>query len=53
MEAFKFFETGYDPFIKQKFNGLIDALSYIEDVSSRLPNLQKYAGGKISLQTKR
>ena len=39
MEAFRFFETGYDPFTKQKFSGLIEALPHIEEVSSRLPSL--------------
>eukprot|EP00607_Mallomonas_marina_P005148 CAMPEP_0182429444 /NCGR_PEP_ID=MMETSP1167-20130531/28964_1 /TAXON_ID=2988 /ORGANISM="Mallomonas Sp, Strain CCMP3275" /LENGTH=407 /DNA_ID=CAMNT_0024613153 /DNA_START=169 /DNA_END=1392 /DNA_ORIENTATION=+ len=39
MEVFKFFETQYDPFTKQKVNGLLEALSSIEDVASRLPGL--------------
>jgi len=39
MEAFRFFETGYDPFTKQKFGGLVEALPHIEEISSRLPSL--------------
>ena len=38
-EAFRFFETGYDPFIKQKFDGLIAALPSVDSIAERLPNL--------------
>lgn len=39
MEAFKYFETKYDPFMKQKVDGLIESLPYVEDVALRLPTL--------------
>lgn len=38
-EAFRFFETGYDPFIKQKFDGLVAALPSVDSIAERLPNL--------------
>lgn len=38
-EAFKFFETGYDMFLKQKRAGLIDALPFIDEIASGLPDL--------------
>ena len=38
-EAFRFFETGYDMFIKQKFDGLIAALPSVDSIAERLPNL--------------
>ena len=38
-EAFKFFETGYDMFTKQKVQGLIEALPNIEEIAVRLPDL--------------
>lgn len=37
--AFKFFETGYDMFVPQKFAGLVSAMSSIEDISSRMPTI--------------
>jgi uncharacterized protein with ATP-grasp and redox domains len=37
VEAFKYFETGYDMFEKQKALGLFGAVDVIEDVASRLP----------------
>ena len=39
IEAFKYFETGYDPFIGQKGNGLIESLSNIENIALKLPSL--------------
>ena len=39
IEAFKFFDSKYDPFVKDKVRGLIDALPSIEDISSRLATL--------------
>jgi hypothetical protein len=38
-EAFRFFETGYDMFIKQKFDGLIAALPSVDSIAERLPDL--------------
>lgn len=39
VEAFKFFESRYDPFVKDKVRGLIEALNSIEDITSKLPFL--------------
>ena len=39
VEAFKFFETGYDPFSRQKVSGLIEALPNIQEIAGRLPGL--------------
>lgn len=39
VEAFRYFETGYDCFIKQKFDGLVAALPSIDSIAERLPNL--------------
>ena len=36
-EAFKFFETGYDMFVQQKAQGLIDAIPAINEISTKLP----------------
>jgi len=38
-ECFKYFETNYDCFKKQKANGLIEALPSIEEIAERLPLL--------------
>lgn len=38
-EAFRFFETGYDMFVKQKVNGLVEAMSSIDEICQRLPTL--------------
>ena len=38
-EAFRYFETKYDFFQKQKVSGLIEALPSIESVASRIPSL--------------
>jgi uncharacterized protein with ATP-grasp and redox domains len=38
-EAFRFFETGYDMFVKQKANGLIEALPAIEEIAEKLPEI--------------
>ena len=38
-EAFKFFETGYDMFAKQKAQGLVESMPNIEDIAGRLPGL--------------
>lgn len=39
MEAFKFFETGYDMFVKQKAAGLASSVSQINEIAKRLPLL--------------
>ena len=39
VEAFRFFETGYDMFTKQKAQGLIEALPNIDEIAARLPGL--------------
>jgi hypothetical protein len=39
VEAFRYFETGYDMFIKQKFTGLVDAMPYIGEIARSLPLL--------------
>jgi hypothetical protein len=39
VEAFKFFETGYDPFSRQKVSGLVEALPNIQEIAGRLPGL--------------
>ena len=39
MEAFNYFESNYDPFVKQKVQGLFEALTSIEAIASRLPLL--------------
>ena len=38
-EAFRFFETGYDMFSKQKVSGLIEALPNIQEIAGRLEAL--------------
>ena len=38
-EAFRYFETGYDFFQKQKVDGLLEALPSIESVAERIPSL--------------
>eukprot|EP01035_Chromulina_nebulosa_P017981 gene17981-23613_t len=38
-EIFKYFETGYDMFIPQKFSGLVSAMTSINDICNRLPSL--------------
>ena len=38
-EAFRFFETGYDMFVKQKASGLTDAVPVIDEITSKLPAL--------------
>lgn len=38
-EAFRYFDTGYDFFAKQKIDGLIEALPSIESVTERIPTL--------------
>lgn len=38
-EAFRFFETGYDMFSKQKVEGLIAALPNIQEIAGRLESL--------------
>lgn len=38
-EAFRYFETGYDFFQKQKVEGLLEALPSIESVAERVPAL--------------
>lgn len=37
--VFRYFETGYDMFAKQKFNGLKSAITSINDISSKIPEL--------------
>jgi hypothetical protein len=39
VEAFRYFDTGYDMFIRQKIAGLQSSLSSITDISQRLPVL--------------
>ena len=39
IECFRYFDTKYDPFVKQKVSGLLEALPSIEAVSSKLPDL--------------
>ena len=39
IEAFKYFDSKYDPFVKDKVRGLIEALPSIEDISSKLATL--------------
>jgi hypothetical protein len=39
VECFKYFETGYDCFKRQKGNGLVEALPSIEEIAQRLPVL--------------
>lgn len=39
MEAFKFFETGYDMFLKQKAAGLASSVSQTNEIAKRLPLL--------------
>ena len=39
MEAFNYFESNYDPFVKQKVQGLFEALTSIEAIAGRLPLL--------------
>ena len=39
VEAFKYFETGYDCFKKQKASGLVEALPSIDEIAQRLPTL--------------
>ena len=39
IEAFQYFETGYDMFIKQKVDGLVDALPFIDDIAVNLIDL--------------
>ena len=36
-EAFRFFETGYDMFVKQKAQGLMDATSVIDEIATKIP----------------
>ena len=38
-ECFRFFETGYDMFKKQKAAGLVEALGSIDEIAARLPAL--------------
>ena len=38
-EAFRFFETGYDMFVKQKSSGLMDAVPVIDEITAKLPAL--------------
>ena len=38
-EAFRFFETGYDMFVKQKASGLADAVPVIDEITAKLPAL--------------
>ena len=49
-EAFKFFETGYDCFKKQKANGLVEALTSIEEIARRLPVLLKAPDKKETIK---
>lgn len=39
VEAFRYFETGYDMFAPQKLRGLLDAKMTIDDIALRLPYL--------------
>jgi len=39
IEAFQYFETGYDMFIRQKVDGLVDALPFIDDIAVNLIDL--------------
>ena len=39
VEAFKFFETGYDMFVKQKAAGLTASITQINEIAIRLPLL--------------
>jgi Damage-control phosphatase ARMT1-like domain len=36
-EAFRYFETGYDMFVQQKAQGLIDAIPAINEIATKLP----------------
>lgn len=49
-EAFRYFETGYDCFAKQKVSGLLEALTPIEDVAARLPLLIKNGQLDVALE---
>lgn len=53
-EAFRFFETGYDMFVMQKANGLMEAMPAIQEIAEKLPIV--LAGGivdalEIAIQT--
>mmetsp|Transcript_3447 Transcript_3447/g.5373 ORF Transcript_3447/g.5373 Transcript_3447/m.5373 type:complete len:475 (-) Transcript_3447:659-2083(-) len=39
VEAFRFFETGYDMFVKPKFEGLLDSLQLVDQVAAQLESL--------------
>jgi len=39
IEAFQYFQTGYDMFLKQKLDGLVDALPFIDDIAINLIDL--------------
>jgi hypothetical protein len=49
-EAFKYFETGYDCFKKQKASGLVEALPSIEEIARRLPVLLQAADKKETIK---
>eukprot|EP01035_Chromulina_nebulosa_P028171 gene28171-37148_t len=50
VEAFKFFETGYDMFAKQKQAGLQDALPFVNDIAEQLPALLSSEDVSIPLE---
>ena len=52
VEAFKFFDSRYDPFVKDKVRGLTEALRSIEDIASKLPSLldPKYTHGLEAIE---
>lgn len=39
VEAFRFFDTGYDMFVKQKVQGLVEATSAIDEIATKLPTI--------------
>ena len=54
VEAFRYFETGYDMFVQQKAQGLIEALPSINEIATRLPALlksDKSAALEVAVQT--
>jgi len=54
VEAFRYFETGYDMFVQQKAQGLIEALPSINEIATRLPSLlksEKSAALEVAVQT--